>query len=56
LVRRFLGGFSFVGPGGGTFTTSMVLNDAKTIWDFDGSMCGGDCSGTAEGAGISSTG
>ena len=74
LVRRFLAGFSFVGPGGGTvgaggsFRTSTVLNDAKTICDIEGSTCGGGCSGmaggpcispcsgTAEGASISSTG
>ena len=75
LFRRFLAGFSFVGAGGGTvgagggsFRTSTVLNDAKTICDFEGSTCGGGCSGmaggpcispcsgTAEGASISSTG
>ena len=77
LVRRFLAGFSFAGAGGGTvgagsgsFRTSTVLNDAKTICDFEGSTSGGGggcsgmaggpcisaCSGTAEGASISSTG
>ena len=70
LVRRFLAGFSFAGAGGGSFRTSTVLNDAKTICDFEGSTSGGGggcsgmaggpcisaCSGTAEGASISSTG
>jgi hypothetical protein len=55
LVRR-LRGFSFAELRGATFRTSIALNDAKTLCDLDGSTCGGDCSGTAGGAGISSTG
>ena len=55
LVRR-LRGFSFAELRGAMLRTSIALNDAKTLCDLDGSTCGGDCSGTAGGAGISSTG